>query len=311
MRAVCRCDGGVEVRDVPAPVGDGIRVRVRSAGICGSDLHMLDTGWPGAGIPGHEIAGELADGTPVAIEPIVPCGCEACGRGEYNLCPVQLQSCLGLGADGGMTEEMVVPERCLVALGPSVPLGDACLVEPLAVAIHGVRMAALQPGMRVAVIGGGTIGLCAVAACASEGVEVGLAARHDAQRAAGERLGAKEIQGDYDVVVDCAGSESALEQACELARPRASLVLLASYWDGFAPPGHALCMKELQVKPSFMYRRYEDGRRDFDGAAELLATRPEIASALVTHRMPLDAAPEAFALARDRRSGAIKVVLTP
>ena len=50
------------MEEVPAPDGPGVRVRVRSAGICGSDLHMIDGGWPMAGTPGHEIAGELADG---------------------------------------------------------------------------------------------------------------------------------------------------------------------------------------------------------------------------------------------------------
>jgi L-iditol 2-dehydrogenase len=312
MRAVRCHEGRVEVADVPAPVGDGVRVRVRSAGICGSDLHMIDGGWPMAGTPGHEIAGLLADDTPVAIEPIVACGrCAACTRGEYNLCPTQLEHFLGIGADGGMAEEVLVPERCLVRLAPGVRAEDACLVEPLAVAVHGVRKAKLASGERVAVVGGGTIGLCAVAACAGEGIEVGLAARHDVQRAAGERLGARELSGEYDVVVDCAGTPDALNRACAIAKPGARMVLLASYWDGFAPPGHALCMKEIRVLPSFMYRRYADGGRDVEVAAELLATRPEIASSLITHRLPLDAAPEAFALARDRKRGVIKVVLTP
>ena len=106
----------------------------------------------------------------------------------------QLERFLGIGADGGMAEELVVPEGCLVALAPGVSTADACLVEPLAVAVHGLRLAQLEPTTRVAVIGGGTIGLCAVAAATHAGAQVGLRARHDVQLAAGERLGAGEIE---------------------------------------------------------------------------------------------------------------------
>lgn len=290
-----------------------MRVRVRAAGICGSDLHMLDAGYFQQSIPGHEIAGELADGSAVAIEPILGCGvCAYCETGDYQLCPTQMQRFLGIGADGGMAEEIVVPERCLVGLAPGVPVRDASLVEPLAVAVHGLRLAGFAGAQRVAVIGGGTIGQCAVAAASHAGAGVALAARHDAQLVAGERLGATVLaEGDgFDLVVDCAGTPSALEQACRICRPGGTLLLLASYWDGFEPPGMALCMKEIRIVPSLMYGRGDQGR-DIDAAAALLHARPEIPDAIITHRLPLDAAAEAFALARDRKSGAIKVVLSP
>jgi threonine dehydrogenase-like Zn-dependent dehydrogenase len=160
------------------------------------------------------------------------------------------------------------------------------------------------------VIGGGTIGLCALAAAGERGAEVGLRARHDVQVAAGDRLGARAIDGSYDLVIDCAGTAGALEEACRICRPGGTLLLLASYWDGFEPPGMLLCMKEIRVVPSLMYGRTDEGR-DIDAAAELLRIRPEIATTLITHRLPLDAAEEAFALARDRKRGAIKVVLSP
>ena len=80
---------------------------------------------------------------------------------------------------GGMSECIVVPERCLVPLAPGVSARDACLVEPLAVAIHGLRLAGVRGDHRVAVVGGGTIGLCAVAAVTGLGAPVALVARHD------------------------------------------------------------------------------------------------------------------------------------
>jgi threonine dehydrogenase-like Zn-dependent dehydrogenase len=312
MRAV-RCEGGsVEVAEVLPPRGDGVRVRIRSAGICGSDLHMVSGGFPLPHTLGHEMAGVAPDGTPVAIEPLLPCqACERCRAGEYNLCVRGPSIVIGTSHDGGMAEEIVVPERCLVPLPAGAPPRDACLVEPLAIAVHGLRRAGLRGDQKVAVIGGGSIGLCAVAAATSAGAAVGLAARHDAQIDAGARLGARPAPEEgCDLVVDAAGTEAALEQAVALCRPGGTLLLLATYWSGLALPGFALCLKEVTVVPASMYGR-QGAARDIDVAAGLLATRPELAETLITHRFPLEAAPEAFRTAADRAAGAIKVVLEP
>ncbi len=311
MRAVRASGGKIEVADVAAPTGEGVRVRIRSAGICGSDLKLLETGYPLAGTLGHEMAGELDDGTPVAIEPLAPCGrCEHCTTGRYNLCVRGPEMVLGIGQDGGMAEQMLVPERALVPLPRAVRVEDACLIEPLAVAVHGLRRVGLEAGTRVAVVGGGAIGLCAVAAARASACPVDLVARHDAQLAAGERLGAGLAAGDYALVVDCAGTESAALRAAELARPGGTLLLLGSYWEGMTLPGDLIAMKELTLVPSSMYAK-SGGSRDIDVAASTLGARPAIAEALVTHRLPLEAAAEAFATAADRKSGAIKVVLEP
>jgi threonine dehydrogenase-like Zn-dependent dehydrogenase len=139
---------------------------------------------------------------------------------------------------------------------------------------------------------------------------VDLVARHDTQRAAGARLGAGEPSDGYDLVVDAAGTKSALEQALALCRPGARLLLVATYWSGLELPGFALCLKEVDVLPASMYGR-AGVARDVDVAAGALAASPELARAMITHRFPLEAAPEAFAAAADRASGAIKVVLEP
>jgi threonine dehydrogenase-like Zn-dependent dehydrogenase len=314
MRAV-RCVGGaIRVIDVPAPDGDGVRVRIRSAGICGSDLHLISPEspfGPATVTLGHELAGITDDGTPVAIEPLAPCGrCEPCLRGDYNLCALGPGMLFGVGRDGGMADELRVPARALVALPSALPLRDAALVEPLAVVIYALRRSGLRANQRVAVIGGGNIGLCAVAAARARGAEVALVARHDAQRAAGERLGAGRASGVYDVVIEAAGSESALAQAIELAKPGASVWIPGIYWGPLALPGLAMCMKEVSLCPTMLYGRHAGGR-DADAAAALLAATPELPRALITHRFPLDAAREAFATAADRKSGAIKVVLEP
>jgi len=312
MRAVRCCENGIQVVDTPAPQGEGVRVKIRSVGICGSDLHMIGGGYPASRTLGHEMAGELSDGTHVAIEPLAPCGkCEFCLTGEYNLCRLGAAMAYGIGLDGGMADEILVPERALVRIPSALPVKDACLVEPMAVAVHGLRKANYHREMRTAVIGGGGIGLCAVAAVRASGGEVDLVARHSAQLEAGDKLGAKlEAAGEYDLVVESAGTISALEQAVMLCKPGGKLVLLACYWDGLTLPGFVVSMKEITILPSIMYAAKGMGR-DVDMAASLLASTPNIASTLITHRLPLDAAAEAFALAQDRKGGAIKVVMEP
>ncbi len=311
MKSV-RCSGGVvEVVEVPAPVRSGVRVRIRSAGICGSDLHLIAGGFDLPHTLGHELAGVLADGREVAIEPLVPCGeCDLCATDAYNLCRAGAGMILGIGLDGGMAEEVVVPERCLVPLARGVSARDACLVEPLAIAVHGLRAIGLCAEDRVAVVGAGTIGLCAVTYAAGFAAEVGLHARHDAQVEAGERLGAQPVAGEYDLVVECAGSASGIRRAVRLCRPGGRLLLLATYWGGLELPAIELAMKEIRVVPSSLYAVAQD-RRDIDLAAELLAMRPELPGLLISHRYPLDAAVEAFRVANDRKAGAIKVVLEP
>jgi threonine dehydrogenase-like Zn-dependent dehydrogenase len=314
MRAVRLVDGAIRVVAAPPPSGNGVRVRIRSAGICGSDLHLISPENP-FGPPaitlGHELAGITDDDTAVAIEPLAPCdACEPCVRGDYNLCARGPGMIFGVGRDGGMADELRVPARALVPLPSAVPLRDAFLVEPLAVVVYALRRARLRANQRVVVIGGGNIGLCAVAAARATGAEVALVARHDAQRAAGERLGAKEARGQYDVVIEAAGSESAVAQAVELAKPGARVWIPGIYWGPLAMPGLAMCLKEVSLCPTMLYARHAGGR-DADAAAALLAATPELPRAIITHRFPLDAAAEAFATAADRRSGAIKVMLEP
>ncbi len=299
------------MRQVPEPAGDGVRVHVRSIGICGSDLHMLELKSPLNCIVGHELAGVLDDGTPVAVEPSMPCWeCASCLAGDYNLCAVGAGRSLGVGCDGGMADEIRVPGSCLIYLPSNVDVRDACLVEPLAVVVHGMRRGGLEAGQRVAVVGGGTIGLCAVAVARAGNAAVGLSARYDHQMAAGKSLGAGEVEGSYDLVVECAGTDKAASHAIKLCRPKGRILILGTHWSGLGLQQVLLMMKEVTVVSSFMYAG-NGAVRDFDVAAALLSRHPEIARALITHRFPLAQLKQAFAAAQDRKAGAIKVVLEP
>jgi threonine dehydrogenase-like Zn-dependent dehydrogenase len=309
VRAVRCTEGVAAVVNVPPSEGDGVRVRVASVGICGSDLHLEMWNLPST--LGHEMAGFLPDGTAVAVEPMAPCGsCPECQSGAYNLCRLGPSMLIGTGRDGGMADECLVPPSAIVLLAGGIPIGDACLVEPLAVAVHGIRRGRIRSGDRMAVVGGGSIGQLSLVAAQAAGATVDLEARHDHQRAVAEELGAGEVTDRYDVVVEAAGTESALLRSVELCRPGGRVVLLGTYWDTAMLPGLQIGMTEIDLIPASMYAR-AGSVRDVDVAAQLLADRPELGRLIITHRFPLDAVGEAFAAARDRSGGAIKVVLEP
>lgn len=311
MRAVRQTKGGVALVDVPEPHASGPVVAVAASGICGSDLHLLALG-PFPFTPGHEFSGRLANGSLVAVDPSGPCGtCDQCRAGAAHRCRTGAERAIGVGADGGMTERVAVPDAALVRLPPDLDVTEGCLVEPLGVALHGVRLAGVETGMRVAVVGGGTIGLAAVAAAVDAGADVGLVARHPHQQAAGERLGAAvAAEGEFDVVVEAAGTEAALATAAERCRPGGLVLFVSTHWAPVAIPGIPALMKELAFRWSYTYGEH-GGRRDLDDAAALLARNDDIAATLITHRFPLAEAPAAFAVAADRAAGAIKVVLEP
>ena len=310
MRAVRCVDGRPTAVDVAPPEGEGVRIKMASAGVCGSDLHMLELGMLNTFTIGHEFAGWLEDGRPVAIEPIHGCGtCELCLAGDYNRCPVTLTDLAGISRDGGMADEVLMWPEAVVPLPAGVDARDACLVEPLAVAVHGLRLVGLRGDMRVAVIGGGTIGQIALAVARQAGCETAISARHDAQKQAAERLGAAPLTDQpYDIVVEAAGTTSALAEAVKMCRSGGTILVLGTYWGAMELLGMELSMKEITVMPASMYGRFGP-TRDFDVAAAVLAQLPELPDAIITHRFPLDAPAEAFATAANRSTGAIKVVL--
>jgi threonine dehydrogenase-like Zn-dependent dehydrogenase len=313
MQAIRVTDGVIGLVEIEAPDrGDGVVVRVGSAGICGSDLSMIDLGWAPPVTMGHEIAGWTEDGTAVAIEPTVPCGeCAQCIDGRYHLCASAPFTAVGVGRDGGWAEQLVVPERCLVPLPEGVEVADACLIEPLAVALHGLELVDHDAGQRTAIVGAGTIGLCARAVVGSRGGRADVVARHDHQRAAVAALGGStEVSGDYDLVIETAGTEDALAHAVRLAKPGGTVLLLSMHWAPTHTPGVGMWMKEVRLVPSMMYCTGPKGR-EIDQAATVLANDGRIAPAIITHRFPLTAGDLAFAAARNRAAGSIKVVLEP
>jgi 2-desacetyl-2-hydroxyethyl bacteriochlorophyllide A dehydrogenase len=292
------------------PPAGSVRVAVTTSGICGSDLHMAAMG-PSGAILGHEFSGILDGGTPVAVLPAVHCGtCDRCLAGAEQQCPHMFGAMHGFSLDGGLADEAWVQPSCAVPLPDGLSVDHANLVEPLAVALHGVNRAGVLDGMRVLVLGAGPIGLCTVAVARHLGADVDLEGHRPTRVARAERLGASlDVGTDYDVVLDAAGTQSSLDRAVKRARPGGTLSVLGTYWSPVAL-GVAFQMKELTLIPSFTYGHHH-GTSEFAEAARILAAVPDLADVLVTHHFGLDDAAEAFRVAADRDEDAVKVVVHP
>ncbi len=311
MIGVRQVDGRAEAVEVaePEPAGGEVVVEVTHVGICGSDLHLVERRVTHT--LGHEIAGTL-DGQAVVVEPVAHCGrCDPCRAGRTSLCRVGTADVVGVHRDGGMAEAVVVDASAVHDVPPGLAPAVACLVEPAAVALHGVHRAEIEPGQRVVVVGAGAIGLCVGVLAQMAGAEVEVVVRHPHQGAAAERLGlATAPRRGADVVVEAAGTGSALASAVSWCRPGARLAVVGTYWDPVELPGLALQLKEIDLVPSVYYGHHH-GRHEFSEAAEALARRPELADVLITHRLPLAEAGRGFEIAADRAAGATKVILEP
>ena len=309
MRAVRAIAGKPTVLDVDDPAGEWPLLEVGAVGICGSDLTLL--GWNLPVTLGHEIAGTV-DGVAYCVEPTVRCGdCDQCSVGATQRCRGSApHGIIGVAFDGGLADRVRVPQECLVALPAGLPASDASLVEPLAVSWHALHKVSAVAGDRVLVVGGGSVGLLTVAAARAMGLVVDLEARHEHQRAAGERLGAGAAGGQYDITVEAAGTDSALAICVRRTTPGGRIALVGMAQDDRRVPAIPFVMNELTLVGCNCYDNGRSGH-EFTRAAAVLAADPEIADTVITHRFPLAEAVAAFRVAGDRGSGAIKVVLAP
>jgi threonine dehydrogenase-like Zn-dependent dehydrogenase len=358
MRGIVRAGiRHVQIEDFPIPQlepGTAL-VRVRAAGICGSDLHPYRREARPEEFPsGHEVAGEVVaiappaehGSAPIRVHPrasAVPtspvqvgdrvaldticlgraCGaCEWCRQGLPFHCQ---QKRRGPDWSGSFGEYLKRDVRGLFPLSPAMTWEEGALVEPLAVAVHAVRLAQLQPGESVAILGAGTIGLtCLLAARGLGAGDVFVLARYPHQAALARELGATQVLDGppeaaaaavrdatggrgADVVFESVGGDPALlGQAAGLLRRRGRLALLGL----FGQPG-TVTLGVLQGKePTVLFPACygaQDGRHDYEIAIDLIASGKAAVGTLLTHRFPLDAAQRAFATADDKTSGAVKV----
>jgi L-iditol 2-dehydrogenase len=211
--------GAARLVDVPEPEGAGRLVRVRACGFCGSDLEKLgDTARAGA-VLGHEIAGELEDGTRVTAMHRVPCGrCERCRAGHGSTCAEFAQLRI---EPGGFAERLRATHTVAIPSG----LGelDGIWVEPLACV---VRAAEHVPRGRVEVVGCGAIGLLWVQVLLGRGDEVTAVDPRDERLQRAVELGAAPTQGEADAAVLTA--HAGVEAALAVLAPGGTLLVFAS-----------------------------------------------------------------------------------
>ena len=324
----------VVTREASEPRPGWVRLAVAAVGICGSDLNLLYTHAAAAkGVqPGHEVAGVveaagdgviIETGTRVALEPLIGCGhCNQCRRGAHNLCPT-LKLC-GFTRPGGMAEMVNVPHEGLHVLPDDLSLHVAALIEPMAVCVRGVRLAEIEPGDTVAILGCGSIGLLAILAARSAGArEILVTARYPHQQELALAMGAQgvfdtaqallEAAGDQhvDVVVETVGGRAdTLTEAVRVAR-HGGRILMLGVFEGSTPlPAFDFFRKELTLRASNCYGR-ERRHGDFSVATHLVHAHSNDVEPLITHRFKLDQVAEAFATAADKKTSSIKVQVEP
>jgi L-iditol 2-dehydrogenase len=311
---------------VPDPAPGEILVKIEAAGICGTDRHLFKGEFPCTPpvTLGHEFSGIVvalgagvtspAIGTRVTCDPNISCGtCPPCRLGRVNLC--ERLTAIGIHRDGGFAEFAAIPAAQAHPLPADLdPLWGA-FSEPLACCLHGADIAAIQPGERVIVVGGGVIGMLALQLAALAGAEVLLLTRHEAKRALARDLGATLVPtpdealrrwpGGADAVVECAGVAETVALCPRLARRGGRVVILGVLAAGekVAIEPFDLLFREVQLRFAFV-NPFTQGR----AAAHIASGRVKVAP-LVSRIIALDEVPAT--VAAPARPGEIKVVAVP
>jgi L-iditol 2-dehydrogenase len=332
---VFRGPHAMPVEDRPEPdVGPAdVLVSVRASGICGSDVHgyVGATGRRRIGVVmGHEAAGEViavgADvrsvqaGDPVALRSILSCGrCDRCVAGAPNLC--RHRQGLGMHLDGAYAERVVVPEALVARLPHGVPWDEAALIEPTAVALHAVALTPFAPGVRVAVIGAGPIGLLALLAARQRGAGTIVVTDRDPHRLDLARsLGADvavdvsgtdgetalaELAGTADAVLEAVGISATVAQSIRLARPGGHVTWIGNSAPEVELPMQALVTAEITVRGAYGFVD------EFAEAMDAIASRRIDVRPLVELTAPLADGPALFERLAAGDLPAAKVVLHP
>jgi 2-desacetyl-2-hydroxyethyl bacteriochlorophyllide A dehydrogenase len=332
-----RAAAGLELVDVPMPTlepgSDDVLVQVRATGICGSDLHVDD--WTPSyafiapSIPvtiGHEFVGVAQTGAlagrRVVVRPSVTCGvCAACVDGRHDDC--ERRRGIGMTRDGAFAGWVRVPLRNCVPVPDALSDELAALTEPLTISMQALRIAGDVAGLRVLVMGPGTIGqgIAALArrAGASQVVVSGFddAARFEALRAMGfdalvdvkaQSLaeGACPFTGGapFDLVFEATGVPETITEALALLRRNGIVVVTGIHARPLALDLTPLVRNQQQLRGSF-----RPPESDWPRALALLAEMNTVLRPMVSHVLPLSQAREGFALAHGKQAS--KVLLCP
>ncbi len=321
--------GSMTLQEVQEPAPGPLEVAVRPAyvGICGTDLELLAGDVDPAYVryplvPGHEWAGVVAaagagvaglqPGQRVIAEGVIPCRtCARCIRGETNLCETYDE--LGFTRPGAAASQVIVPAQVAHLLPDSVSLAEAALAEPAAVAWRALGRGDVRPGDRVAVVGDGTVALVvAHLAGLFSPAEVVVYGLRPVQAGLAAELGATSFEaagsadGRFDVVVEAAGTPSAVETAIGLARRGGRVVLVGLAGNGVTArfPIDVAVNNDLRVSASFSYTSAA-----WAEVAGLLRTGRIRLGPLITHRFRLEDYADAYRALREGSEARGKVLL--
>ena len=304
--------GKVAVRAAPAPCAPRhgeVLLRPAFVGICGSDLHVLHGKHPWIRPPvvtGHEMVARVAQVAPdihdlqpgdaVVLDPLVPCGhCRRCRSGAFNTC--ENAAVFGFRIPGAAQTSLVVDRKQLHRVPDHIRLEAAVLAEPLAVGVHA---AAVWDDLDdVLVIGGGTIGLCVLAALKARGARrVSIVEPIASKRALALQLGACEAVTSgviaaaprYTACFDVVAVQNTVDLAGATVQPGGAIVMVGVSNGPLAFPIPRMQRFEITLKGSGMYLG-----ADIDEALRLIATGAVDPAVFVSAIRPLDEAPDAYA----------------
>lgn len=309
--------GSANVREVRNPDADGRAVvRVERVGVCGTDASIfqgkINVAYPR--IMGHEMVGVIEApgpkglfpaGTRVVADPSAACGyCHLCRADRANLC--LNGGLLGRDLDGVFAEYLAVPETFLHPLPESVPPDDAPVIQVLGTCVHAQTQFSIFPGDTAVVIGLGVTGFLHLQLLRARGITSIVAVTRSkwkqemargwgATAAVGPEAAAEAVAETSDgkgaaVVVECAGYESTLSQAIELAGYGGTISAFGTVTRRDSGlPYYQLYHKELTI-----FNPRAALPRDYARAVQLVAQGSVALAPLVTHRLPIEDAPGAL-----------------
>ena len=327
-----------ELKEIDEPIVDNTNViiKVLKAGICGSDLHYFEMGEPVGLVMGHEFCGEVIDpgnrsdlkvGDRVTALPISPCGkCQACLSGNPQYCKSTWTEAVGLSLSnkGALTEKIKVRSDMVLKVPDNVSDDEAAMVEPTAVALHGIHLADVKVGSKVLVIGGGIIGLMSAMFAKMEGASFVAVSETNPKR--GEKaisLGVADkyydatskdminevitdTNGGFDIVIECCGNSSAVTSSLVTVKPGGVVVLVGVATGPISIPTVVAVMNELTVKGAIAYTKEE-----FATCLDLISHKQIEVMKFVSDIVGYDEVENAYKRLTSGSDGAVKILVDP
>jgi L-iditol 2-dehydrogenase len=332
----------MEMMDVPTPELAGstdVLIRMKTVGVCGSDVHYYETGRIGSQVVeypfavGHEGAGiveavgagvsTLKPGDRVAIEPAMSCGtCDQCEAGRPHTCRnLRFLGC-PKQAEGCLSEFIVMPEACCFKVSDATTFDEAAISEPLAIGVYAVKQSIPMQGARVGILGAGCIGLSVLLPAKAQGAEKiyvtdKIDGRLELARKAGAVWGGNpdtadvvsavaELEpGGLDVVFECCGEQEALDQAIDMLKPGGKLLLIG------IPPTEkrvSFLIDKLRHK-EICIQNVRRQNHCVQPALDMIERGDFDVSIMVTHRFPFEQTQAAFDLAASYEDGVLKPMI--